>query len=509
MLSYQEKAPLRCAIYTRKSTSEGLGQDFNSLDAQREAAEHYIKAMRHDNWQALETRYDDGGFSGGNVERPALQRLKEDIELGLIDCVVVHRVDRLSRSLMDFTQLLGLFEEKGIGFVSTTQQFNTRDAMGRLTLNILLSFAQFEREMIADRTRDKMSAARKKGKWTGGPPCFGYYVDKERKKLCIEPMEGEKVRTIFKLYLDLKSTYKVAKKLREYQWPHPRTRRSTKSAGWTGQYINRLLKNPIYLGKAEYQGELYEGEHEAIIDEETFERVQETISRAPRGRGHGRAQTSKHLLQGLVQCGRCGLTMTPSSTQKKSRKQVFRYYLCRNATDPVEKTCDHPRISAPQIEAIVLERMREYCDETGVNEELSERVQAELPEEKERAQQQLKKLGARRKALQAQGKKLLEAFGADSGDSSLVKDRVAEIDVQLQALEQEDTQLQSHLAALEKLEKQAERTVGVFENFDRAWQGLSIEERRELTQLLVERVEINEPEQKLEIHLHELNEAAA
>src|SRR4051812_39612376 len=194
-----EVRPTRCAIYTRKSTEEGLAQEFNSLDAQREAAEAYILSQRELGWTVVPDHYDDGGFTGGNLERPALQRLLADIEARRIDCVVVYKVDRLSRSLLDFTRLLSLFEKRGVSFVSVTQEFNTSSSMGRLTLHILLSFAQFEREIIGERTRDKLSAARRKGKWTGGVPVLGYDVAPGEGRLEVNAAEAEQVRDLFAL----------------------------------------------------------------------------------------------------------------------------------------------------------------------------------------------------------------------------------------------------------------------------------------------------------------------
>ena len=192
----------RCAIYTRKSTSEGLDQDFNTLDAQRESACNYIASQRGEGWTAIDTHYDDGGFTGGNMDRPALHRLLTDIEDGKVDCVVVYKVDRLSRSLMDFSKVMDTFDKYGVSFVSVTQQFNTTTSMGRLTLNILLSFAQFEREIISERTRDKMNAARRKGKYLGGRPMLGYDVDRAAKKLVINEPEAVRVRQIYQFYLE-------------------------------------------------------------------------------------------------------------------------------------------------------------------------------------------------------------------------------------------------------------------------------------------------------------------
>ena len=223
----EEKQPKKrtyCAIYTRKSTSEGLDQDFTSLDAQREAGENYIKSQQQEGWVVLNERYDDGGFTGANIDRPALQELLSDIKEKKIDCVVVYKVDRLSRSLLDFSQLLEFFDKNGVAFVSVTQQFNTNTSMGRLTLNILLSFAQFEREIISERTRDKMGGARRRGQWLGGRGPLGYDVDKEKKKLIISPTDSEIVREIFKLYLEGNSLLKVAKIL---------TDRGIRTKSWT------------------------------------------------------------------------------------------------------------------------------------------------------------------------------------------------------------------------------------------------------------------------------------
>src|ERR1700730_2838069 len=198
---------VRCAIYTRKSTEEGLDQDFNSLHAQREAAEAYIQSQKHLDWTLVSNHYDDGGFTGGNLDRPALQHLLEDIEANRVDCVVVYKVDRLSRSLLDFARLVDRFDQRAVSFVSVTQQFNTTSSLGRLTLNILLSFAQFEREIIGERTRDKMSAARRKGKWVGGTPVLGYDVDPAGGRLIVNEKESRRVQDIFALFLEHRSVH--------------------------------------------------------------------------------------------------------------------------------------------------------------------------------------------------------------------------------------------------------------------------------------------------------------
>lgn len=292
---------VRCAIYTRKSTHEGLEQEFNSLHAQREACESYISSQKHAGWRLIQTNYDDGGFTGGNIERPALQQLLEDIHNGAIDCVVVYKVDRLSRSLLDFARMMQLFEKKDIGFISVTQNFDTTTSMGRLTLNILLSFAQFEREMISERTRDKLAAMRKKGKWLGGRPVLGYDVDVSNNHLTVNPKEKELVTTIFKTYLETESTKATAEQL---------NRQGLKTKTWkkkngeiqrgkpfTATSVQSVLRNPTYIGKSRYKGELYDGEHEAIIEIEVFDQVAAILNRNRREKDTRNRSDQVYLLK--------------------------------------------------------------------------------------------------------------------------------------------------------------------------------------------------------------------
>jgi site-specific DNA recombinase len=265
----QEKPPVvRCAIYTRKSTEDGLEQEFNSLDAQREAGEAYIKSQKHEGWDCLPAKYDDGGFTGANMDRPALRRLLADIEAGKVDCVVVYKVDRLSRSLLDFARIMATFEGHKVSFVSVTQAFNTATSMGRLILNVLLSFAQFEREMISERTRDKIAAARRKGKWSGGMPVLGYTVNET--KLVVDKREAEIVRQIFDLYLEKQSLLAVVQELQRRGW---RTKRWTTRKGrarggrpFDKGSLYHLLTNSVYVGKVRYKDEVHGGEHKAIVD---------------------------------------------------------------------------------------------------------------------------------------------------------------------------------------------------------------------------------------------------
>lgn len=252
---------IRCAIYTRKSTDEGLEKEFNTLEAQREAGESYVRSQKHQGWTLIDEHYDDGGYSGGNMKRPALTRLFEDIKAGKVNMIVVYKIDRLTRSLSDFSKMIDIFDKHKCSFVSVTQNFNTSDSMGRLTLNMLLSFAQFEREIGAERVRDKTAASKKKGMWTGGVVPFGY--QNINKKLEIKPDEAEAVKFMFEMYQRYNSAMAVCKLLSERGYKTFRR-----------DAVKRMLRNPIYMGKVKYGEELYDGQHQAIITPELFASVQ-------------------------------------------------------------------------------------------------------------------------------------------------------------------------------------------------------------------------------------------
>jgi site-specific DNA recombinase len=279
---------VRCAVYTRKSTEEVLEQEFNTLDAQRESAEAYIFSQQQEGWTCLPERYDDGGFTGGNMDRPALKRLLADIEAGRVDAVVVYKVDRLSRSLLDFARMLEVFDTHHVAFVSVTQQINSATSMGRLMLNVLLSFAQFEREIIGERTRDKIAATRRKGKWSGGRPLLGYDVDPRSTRLVVNEDEAARVRAIFALYLEQESLLPVVQELERRGWTNKRWKaRSGKECGGgllDKTSLHRMLVNPLYSGRVKYKRERHAGEHAAIVEPATFDRVQALLKRNRRTR---------------------------------------------------------------------------------------------------------------------------------------------------------------------------------------------------------------------------------
>lgn len=352
------KKRVRCAVYTRKSTEEGLEMEFNTLDAQREAGEACVASQKHEGWMLVPDFYDDGGFSGGSIERPALQRLMKDIEHGLIDVVVVYKVDRLSRSLMDFAKLVEVFDKHNVSFVSVTQQFNTTTSMGRLTLNILLSFAQFEREVIGERIRDKFAASKRKGMWMGGHPPLGYDV-KDRKLVINEP-EAKIVRDIFKRFTVLKSSTLLAKELRDQGI---RTKNFTTQQGKRHEgllisksYLYRMINNALYIGDISHKGTIYPGQHEGIISQELWDEVHSILQISPRVRGCGNRMQTPALLRGLAACGGCQSTMSPCNTRKKGK--LYRYYAGSKYLSLKCADCPLGRIPAAELEQVVLQQVK-------------------------------------------------------------------------------------------------------------------------------------------------------
>jgi len=373
---------VRCAIYTRKSTEEGLDKAFTSLDAQREAALAYINSQQHAGWIALPKRYDDGGYSGGTMDRPALAQLLRDIQAGQIDCLVTYKVDRFSRSLLDFAKMIEILDRHQVAFVSVTQNFSSATPMGRLVLHILLSFAQFEREIIAERTRDKIAATRRKGKWCGGMPLLGYDVDLHTTQLMINEEEAEQVRTIFRLYRKHKALEPVLQELVRRGWCTKRW--TTRKGRWRGGKpftkgtLRKLLSNCTYRGQVRYRNETHVGEHQAIVDAALWQEVQNLLRRPRRDRRESSKQG--YLLQGLLRCRPCGCAMTPSQTRKGTR--LYRYYTCCAAQKHGWQGCPSKAVPAGEIEQFVLEQIhqrgRELEGDTFAWEKLSSLEQARM-----------------------------------------------------------------------------------------------------------------------------------
>lgn len=488
----------RCAVYTRKSTEDGLEQEFNSLDAQRDAGEAYIASQKSEGWVCLPDKYDDGGFTGGNMDRPALQRLLTDIETGKVDCIVVYKVDRLSRSLIDFSKIMDVLERHHVSFVSVTQQFNTSTSMGRLMLNVLLSFAQFEREMISERTRDKIAATRRKGKWSGGMPMLGYDVDARGGRLLVNDAEAPRVREIFELYLDRQSLIAAATLLNERGWTTKRwiTKKGLAFGGklWGKNSLFKLLTNRIYLGKITYKDEIHQGEHPAIVDEEIFDRVQRLLKRNGRTGGAHVKNRYGALLKGLVRCVPCNCGMAPSHTVKNGTK-VYRYYCCTNAQQRGWHVCPAPSVPAPELERFVVEQIKGIGRDTDLLNET-------LTESRRQREEAIGKLEAEKRTLERElhhhNSELRKLAGKDGPPT----DRLADLQDHIRITEHRSTEVREQIVSLSRELVDARAVSEACSLFDPLWETLSTREQARILHLLIESVNYDGPNGKVAITFH-------
>ena len=341
----------RCAVYTRKSSEEGLDQDFNSLDAQRESSLAYITSQKSEGWIAVKDNYDDGGFSGGNMDRPALQRLMDDIKVGKIHIVVVYKIDRLTRSLMDFSKLVEIFDEHGVTFVSVTQSFNTTTSMGRLTLNVLLSFAQFEREVTGERIRDKIEASKKKGMWMGGTVPLGY--EAKHRKLIIDPAEAETVRDIYRRYLEVGSVRNLKETLDNEGM------KSRHNSSFSRGVLYNILSNPLYIGQIRHKDVCHPGQHEAIIDQKLWDQVQwRRTGNVKGGEKRPRVTEASPLIGKLFD--ESGTSLTPTHANKKGKR--YRYYISQELVTGMNRSSKGWRLPALEIENLVTQAARQILD---------------------------------------------------------------------------------------------------------------------------------------------------
>ncbi len=481
----------RCAIYTRKSTEEGLDQDFNSLDAQRESAEAFIDSQKNEGWVCLPERYDDGGFTGGNMDRPAMKRLMDDIMADKIDCIVVYKVDRLSRSLLDFARIMGTLEKHNISFVSVTQQFNTTHSMGRLTLNILLSFAQFEREIISERTRDKITAARKKGKWIGGIPVLGYDIDTRNRRLIVNEEEAYRVRSVYELYLEHQSLLSTAQELNRRGWTTKRwvTKKERLREGKLFQKNNlfRLLTNVIYIGKVNFKGESYEGEHQAILDVELWQRVQETLKR--NGRNGGKLVRNKYgaLLKGLLYCLPCKSAMVHACTVK-NKTTSYRYYVCSRAQKEGWDSCPTKSVPAGEFESFVIERIRCIGRDSDLIAETLNQARSQVQASMEKLEHELHIVKDELKRYTTEVQKLVCDSTQSFDDQTRSFTRLANLEDQIRIARQRADDIREKLALKNSELVNEKELTATLATFDPVWESLSLRERTKMIQLLVKRV---------------------
>ncbi len=490
----KEVRPIRCAIYTRKSTEEGLQQEFNSLDQQRDRCELYIGSQEDQGWVCLPQRYDDGGFTGGNMERPALQQLMADIAAEKVDCVVVYKVDRLSRSLMDFSKIMDQFEKHNISFVSVTQQFNTTSSLGRLTLHILLSFAQFERELISERTRDKMAAARRRGKWAGGAPPLGY--DTVNSKLVVNELEADRIRELFCLYLDRKSLLEVVKELNHRSWT---TKRWTTKAGkvrggskFDKNNLYYILRNVLYIGKVCYQDEIYEGEHQGIVESAVFEQVQQQLMRHGKSGGLGTRVKNGGILSSLIRCHACGCAMTHTYTARGSKR--YRYYVCLHAQKRGYDTCPAPSIPAEELERFVVDQIRVIgCDSSLLATSLAE-IGKRSDEEAHHLNQESKLLTGHIHAAYGELSQVSICPGAE--------DRMAKIQTEIDKHQRRLAEIRRTLDSLTTTRIERDDVKRVFSKFDPLWNAMSPLDQSHLLRLLIDKIDYDGQSGEIELQLH-------
>ena len=485
----------RCAVYTRKSTSAGLEQEFNSLDAQREACVAYVE--RQPGWTVLSEHFDDGGFTGANTDRPAFSRIMADIEAGKIDVLVVYKVDRLSRSLLDFVKVMERLNALGVAFVSVTQNFTTADAMGRLTMNLLASFAEFEREMIAERTRDKIAMSRRKGKWTGGGVPFGY--DAKEKRLAVNELEAAIVREAFALMLQYRQTALVRQTLNE-RGLLPRGKRLApgKKVLWTTATVGGMLRNPIYAGVITYGDEQFPGEHAPLIDDDTFQQVQEILKGKVRPLTF-RGTNHEYLLRGLVRCGLCKAAMSPAST---TQRRVYRYYRCATRDKHGAKVCPAAPLPAVALEEYVVERIAEAALDGALAREVEASLAARLEARREHFTLLKSKLPAAVGVHGANAERYVDELTRLHGKArQLVESRLEAETQRLAAAERQLAGAERALAQLDSVAQEFRHVVRSLRDFRAVWEAMTVPNRGRLCRALLDHVEIDEASGQIQIHL--------
>ena len=475
----------RCAIYTRVSTPEQAEGSFTSLDNQREMAQAYIRSQ---GWTALDEPYCDRGFSGGTMERPALARLLRDAQQGRMDCIVVTKIDRFSRSLLDFARIVDILDRHGVTFVSVTQQFDTSTSMGKLTLNVLLSFAQFEREMIAERTREKVVAARRKGKYTGGPPPLGYDTAPEGGRLIVSSDEAVRVRAIFDLYLKHESLTTTISHMDKRNWTTKswttRSGRQRRGASFQKASLRRLLTNPIYTGKVLHQGQIYDGEHEGIVDPEIWQAVQQVLKGNGSDGGQGVRNRHGALLKGILRCAPCDAAMVHTFTSKNGRQ--YRYYVCSKAQRTGWAQCPTKSVPADEIERCIYDRIRAIGKNPELVVETMRAARSQLADQVVQLESDLKMAKERLGRLRGERRPLLEAIGQGGSVAAHAAERLDEI--QGEMLADRSPSLEREIADLRAQDIDEQDLAAALQRFDPIWDVLLPQERTRIIRLLIQQV---------------------
>ncbi len=476
---------VRVGIYTRQSVASDL--EFGSIDAQREAVEAYVASQRGEGWVALPDRYDDHGFSGGNTERPAFQRLMADIDGGKVDVVAIYKLDRLSRSLLDFAHIVDVLQKKGVALVSVTQQFSTASSMGKLTLNILMSFAEYERQVISERTKDKVIATRRRGAWTGGRPPLGY--DVINKGLVINDSEAALVRTVFQLYLEHGGLVATVEEL---------ARRGIKNKSWTnraGKHVcgaafdksslRGLLTNPLYIGRIRCGDEVVEAKHDAIVDAAMFDEVARALRdhrRAPR------AAVSKwgSLLTGILRCARCGSAMTSATNVRGNR--VYRYYACQTLQKHGAAACPGSRAPAGELEDVVVGRIRTIGTDPTILAATIAAASAARTAQQPELIAEARRVANEKAQLAGQRSNLLDALQHGGAAANAIAGRLAEVDGQVGRLQHRHDEIAQQLAAIANAAVDEPAIRRALQQFAAVWDELVPKERARVLRLLIDTV---------------------
>ena len=481
---------VRCAIYCRVSTDAQMDKEFNSLEAQRETCENYIASYSNEGWTSLPEQYSDAGISGSTVHRPSLQRLLRDIEDGTVNVVVVYKYDRLSRSMLDFLQLLDLFKRHGVSFVSVSQRFDTSTPVGEMTLNMLLSFAQFERQMIAERTRDKVRAARRRGRWTGGRPVLGYDVVDGR--LAVNKDEVPQVKAIFELYVETPSLIGVVQELNRRGWTQKRwktkTGRASGGSSWNKSSLQTLLTNRLYIGKQKLGDETFKGEHPAIITKKLFDRVHGLMTGNRNTCGDVTRNGHGFLLRRLLRCSACDAAMTPTST--KRRNKAYRYYVCRAAQKNGHATCPSKSISADKVEAFIVDQIRRIGAEPQLQDETFRAAVGQVKAQRRGRRAERKRLERDLTTSRADVERLVEAVSRTTGPAAdAITAELEKAQGHLQTIEARLREIDDELDALKNQDVDREDLARALAEFDPIWDALLLPERERVLRLLVETID--------------------
>jgi site-specific DNA recombinase len=484
-------ATVRVAVYTRKSTEEGLDQEFNSLEAQREAVEAYAKSQRGQGWEVLPDHYDDGGFTGANTDRPAFQRLLKDVEAGRVDVVAVYKIDRLSRSLLDFVRIMEQFQALGVTFVSVTQQFNTTTPVGRLTLNLLATFAQFEREVISERTRDKIAATRRKGLYTGGPPVLGY--DVVDKKLVVNAAEAEQVREVFRLYLEVGTLAPTAAELGR-RGIRTKTRTTRKGRLVPGRAfdknsLHQHLTNVLYAGRVRLKKETFPGQHEAIIDQDTWDAVQRQLKNHGRTGGTETKNKWGVLLRGLLFCAACGRGMCHHWTSRGERR--YSYYVCQSHLSEGAAACPGSRTPTRVLEAAVVDHLRQLGRDPELVARTVQAARDDVLARRPEVEAERRRLDARLAELRRERQCLLDAIAQGGPAGRVLQDRLATTDQEAEEVADRLADVRAELRAKDAGQIDEDDLRQALEAFDPVWDQLFPREKARILALLLERVTVS------------------